>query len=76
MTDERYAAVMADYSAKLTPAEIAEGWHFCVEFDGLLVGPGMGELRVCQQSGCWPADHKVYATIPDDQQELPIDVAF
>lgn len=23
----------------LTPEEIAEGWHFCPEWDGTLIGP-------------------------------------
>lgn len=47
----------------LTPAEIAAGWHFCNEFDGLLVGPGMGELTVCH---CLPIGHPAYQTTPPD----------
>ena len=31
----------------LTPEEIAAGWHFCIDWDGLLIGPGMGELESC-----------------------------
>jgi hypothetical protein len=31
----------------LTPEEIAEGWHFCYEWDQLLVGPGMPEMECC-----------------------------
>lgn len=32
---------------KLHPVEIVQGWHFCWDWDGLLVGPGMGELQTC-----------------------------
>ena len=44
---DRYDALMRDESVKLTDAEIAAGWHFCYEFDGLLVGPGMSETEFC-----------------------------
>jgi hypothetical protein len=47
MNHERWQALMADFDAKLTPDELAAGWHFCAEWDGLLVGPGMDELQVC-----------------------------
>lgn len=46
--------------SRLTKKEITKGWHWCVEFDGLLVGPEMGELQFCS---CWPKDHPVYKTI-------------
>lgn len=48
MTDERYVALMEDDRLKLTEDELREGWHFCYEFDGLLVGPEMGEQVFCQ----------------------------
>ena len=31
----------------LTDSEVAEGWHFCPEWDEMLVGPGMPELESC-----------------------------
>ena len=37
MTDERYRELESDLSLSLTKDEVAEGWHFCLEFDGLLV---------------------------------------
>lgn len=40
----------------LTEAEIKQGWHFCVEADGLLVGPGMAEARECE---CFPQNAKL-----------------
>lgn len=62
MTNERWkeCSESDDFNC-LTPSEIKQGWHWCVEFDGLLVGPGMTELRHCH---CWPPKHKVYKTMP------------
>jgi hypothetical protein len=37
MTDERYKEIEGDITAELTQEEMDEGWHFCMEFDGLLV---------------------------------------
>lgn len=36
MTDERYHELMRSDDVELTKEELAEGWHFCIEFDGLL----------------------------------------
>lgn len=52
MTTGRWGELMRDDSLELTPEEIKAGWHFCVEFDGLLVGPGMDELQFCQPLNC------------------------
>lgn len=68
MTKERWLALMEDDSLKLTAEEIQEGCHFCCEFDGLLVTPGMGELACCQ---CLPKEHPVYATISKEHQRSP-----
>lgn len=43
---KRFAALMRD-QAELTQEEIDAGWHFCYEWDGLLVGPNMGEMEYC-----------------------------
>jgi len=47
MDDIRWQKLMDDDNAQLTQNEIAEGWHFCSDFDGLLIGPGMGEMKFC-----------------------------
>ena len=48
MKHERYTELMNNYhKAKLTEVEIAQGWHFCPDWDGLLIGPGMDELEDC-----------------------------
>ena len=65
MTDERYRFLMNDELAGLTHDEVKEGWHFCSEWDGLLVGPGCAELSCCH---CWPQDNAVYKTIPPEEQ--------
>jgi hypothetical protein len=68
MTDERYARLMQS-DDPLTAQEVFDGWHFCREFDELLVGPGMSELRRCS---CLPKEHPVYSTAPPD--EGPVDL--
>lgn len=47
MNDVRYNELMADENLKLTKDEIICGWHFCPDWDGLLIGPGMEELKQC-----------------------------
>jgi hypothetical protein len=37
MTPERYQQLSDDRELPLTEEEFNEGWHFCYEFDGLLV---------------------------------------
>lgn len=37
MTGKRFDELMKNCSLSLTPEEMAEGWHFCHEFDGALV---------------------------------------
>lgn len=36
MSDERWFCLMADDDLKLTEQELADGWHFCWDWDGLL----------------------------------------
>jgi hypothetical protein len=40
MSDDRYQELM-ETDGTLSAEEIAAGWHWCEEFDGMLVGPGM-----------------------------------
>ena len=47
MTPERYKALMNNDSLKLTLDERKEHWHFCYDWDGLLIGPGMMEMECC-----------------------------
>jgi hypothetical protein len=54
MQAKRWAALMADDALTLTPEEIALGWHFCVEFDGLLIGPGWPERACCSVDSVIP----------------------
>ena len=43
MTENRWRILMADDLVALAEEEIKDGWHFCCEWDGLLIGPGMKE---------------------------------
>ena len=31
----------------LTPEEISEGWHYCYDLKGKLIGPGFPEMEDC-----------------------------
>jgi len=46
--DERWIELMTNHQSRLTPEEVAAGWHFCFDWDGLLVGPGMPEIEACR----------------------------
>ena len=48
MTRERFNELMRRLDMLLTPEEEAEGWHFCNEFDGLLV-KGDPKEKFCGQ---------------------------
>ena len=67
MDAERYG-YLSYGNGELTPAEIAEGWHFCVEWDGLLVGPGMLEINCCL---CLEKDllKRLIAELPSAQRD-------
>jgi hypothetical protein len=47
MTRERYMELQYGKDAKLTPEEIAEGWFYCCEWDGLLIQKGDPEAECC-----------------------------
>lgn len=47
MTKTRYYQIFDNLDEKLTPEEIQRGWHFCCEWDGLLVSPSMDESFPC-----------------------------
>ncbi|MBB3227049.1 hypothetical protein FHW69_001650 [Luteibacter sp. Sphag1AF] len=47
MEHERYQELMWLCKGDLTEAEMKEGWHWCRDWDGLLVGPGMFETSAC-----------------------------
>lgn len=47
LTISRFHELESDYMLSLTPEEVAEGWHFCDDWDGLLVHPTMIEAESC-----------------------------
>lgn len=54
MTDERYHHLNDVEGARLTEEEARAGWHWCREWDFLLVGPEMPELQSCScPEGKW-----------------------
>lgn len=46
MTPERYNE-LETAGKGLTAEEIKERWHFCREWDQMLIGPGMPEMEAC-----------------------------
>ena len=60
MTEARWQELMSEsFETSLTADELAQGWHFCNEFDGLLADPQSSELEFCR---CLPKGHPVYTT--------------
>ena len=47
MTPVRYFELEMSRATPLTKEELAQGWHFCYDWDGMLLGPGMPELEGC-----------------------------
>lgn len=47
MTDDRYQELMTNDEAVLTKDELAEGWHFCADWDGLLISHSSVEYQYC-----------------------------
>lgn len=47
MNDQRWRDLMHNDKLDLTDDEISAGWHFCLDWDGLLIGPGMEEMMCC-----------------------------
>ena len=37
----------ADEANEVPDADFAKGWHFCCEWDYMLIGPGMPETSIC-----------------------------
>lgn len=47
MNTRRYWELEAGWDAKLTLEERADGWHFCPDWDFMLIGPTMPEWETC-----------------------------
>ena len=47
MTNERYWLLQNNTEAKLTEDEIKEGWHFCCEWDYMLIHKSWPEAESC-----------------------------
>lgn len=48
MSLNRWKELMDDESKELTSDEQQKGWHFCTEWDGLLIHPSDEESRSCK----------------------------
>ena len=70
MKHERWQMLMSFSSTPLTEKELEQGWHFCPDWDGLLIGPGMSELECCRcrrkEAVMNERTLKIYAENPND----------
>ncbi len=63
MTPARYDFLMHDNSNQahtLTTQELNDGWHWCGDWDGLLIGPDDAELAHCS---CFEPDDPRYQLV-------------
>lgn len=62
MTPERLQELRDDETGELTAEELEAGWHWCAEFDFMLVGPESDEMRACRclepKRPWWPFGRK------------------
>lgn len=47
MKNDRLHDLYTGVSEKLTDEELSQGWHWCYDFDGLIVGPDTAEEESC-----------------------------
>jgi hypothetical protein len=47
MTGERYAYLSKNMDASLTEEEYKAGWHFCYDWDGMLIHESYPEFKCC-----------------------------
>lgn len=47
MSEERYKELMSSFDGELTDKEIDDGWHFCNDWDGLLIHTTHDEMQGC-----------------------------
>jgi hypothetical protein len=48
MTLERWKELSGATAQPVSNLEASQGWHFCPDWDDLLIGPSMGEWHWCQ----------------------------
>lgn len=56
ISKQRWNELMDDKDGTLTLHEMSVGYHWCGEFDGLLVGPDSDEWQFCKCHGEDKAD--------------------
>jgi hypothetical protein len=47
MTRQRYVELVRNFELKLTEEEMQEGWHFCCDWDGMLIQKGRADGEEC-----------------------------
>ncbi len=76
MTNERHAelhrSVIEGTDVRLTDDEMLDGWHWCDDFDGLLVGPDTPEADSCVCNSLCKSIHEVIQIIKANRDEGPV----
>ena len=47
MDEKRRKQLECDRQESLTLQERLEGWHYCIDWDFMIIGPGMPEMKHC-----------------------------
>lgn len=47
MENARYEQLLSNPKMTLTEDEVKEGWHFCLNWDGMLLHPEDREMQCC-----------------------------
>lgn len=66
MTNERYAELMQGDIGVLSYAKLANNWHFCGDFDGLLM---QGDLAVSRDAQTCICGYKFLKPIAEQNEE-------
>ena len=66
MNTKRYIEI-DNAGTGLTKEELEQGWHFCNDWDGMLVGPGCDEADCCT---CGIPAIEAYKVSPENLRKL------
>ncbi len=72
MNKDRYQLLMTNTDEKLTPEEISQGYHFCCEWDGLLINNDDAEAYFCDCVPKTKEQQEKLQKLHDSHWDLPI----
>jgi len=57
MDAQRHRTLERDPTTELTAAEVEAGWHFCLDWDGMLIHEDDDEFKCCSCNLLLPDDY-------------------